>query len=225
VGSVTSSSVVLSWRDASNNETKFSTQYSTDGGKTWKAGPTADVNEKSVKITGLAASKKYTFQVGATNSVGTKWSAYATATTSAAPTISAKVDAFVVKWKGKDPVGGGQCVDLFKLYDKEVMGGDGPPTGGSGGAFEYWNTFAGLSSRYTKVASWETAKKGDVAVWSDKLPNDTAGACTKNGCGHVAIVLEDKGTGGLVIFTQNPKGPHTETISKSFLLGYLRPKA
>ncbi len=89
-GSVTSSSVVLSWRDASNNETGFKTQYSTDGGKTWTSGPTAGSGATSIKIAGLGASKKYTFQVGATNSAGTRWSAYATATTAAAP-VAVKV--------------------------------------------------------------------------------------------------------------------------------------
>ena len=81
VGSVTDATVVLSWLDLSFNETGFKTQYSTNGGKSWTAGPTAPVNAKSTTIGGLAASTKYTFQVGATNNGGTKWSAYATATT------------------------------------------------------------------------------------------------------------------------------------------------
>lgn len=80
-GSVTSSSVSLSWSDRSNNETSFKTQYSTDGGKTWKAGASAGTNTASVTLKGLKASTKYTFQVGASNNKGTKWSAYIKATT------------------------------------------------------------------------------------------------------------------------------------------------
>lgn len=80
-GSATSSSVVLSWADKSNNETAFKTQYSTDGGKTWKPGPSVGANKTSATVTGLAASTKYTFQVGASNNKGAKWSAYVTATT------------------------------------------------------------------------------------------------------------------------------------------------
>lgn len=85
-GSVTESSVTLSWSDKSNNETSFKTQYSTDGGKTWKAGPSAGANKTSVTVAGLKASTKYTFQVGASNNKGTRWSAYVTATTAKVPT-------------------------------------------------------------------------------------------------------------------------------------------
>jgi len=85
--SVTSSSVVLSWADKSNNETAFRTQYSTNGGKSWKAGPKAGANAKSIKVTGLAAAKKYTFQVGASNNKGTKWSAYVVTTTKKKSTV------------------------------------------------------------------------------------------------------------------------------------------
>jgi hypothetical protein len=42
----------------------------------------------SVTIGGLNPSTTYTFQVGARNSAGTKWSAYATGTTTAAPSTS-----------------------------------------------------------------------------------------------------------------------------------------
>lgn len=85
IGTVTDTSVVLKWSDKSNNETSFKTQYSTDGGKTWKAGPSAGKNATSKTITGLKASTKYTFQVGASNNKGTKWSAYVTATTKKKP--------------------------------------------------------------------------------------------------------------------------------------------
>lgn len=81
VSSKLSSSVKLSWKDKSNNETSFRTQYSTNGGKSWKAGPKAKANAKSVTITGLKSSTKYTFQVGASNNKGTRWSAYVAATT------------------------------------------------------------------------------------------------------------------------------------------------
>ncbi len=86
-GSVTSSTVKLSWLDNSNNETSFKTQYSTDGGKTWKAGPSSGANTTSITIGSLAGSTKYTFQVGASNNKGTKWSAYVVATTKAVSTV------------------------------------------------------------------------------------------------------------------------------------------
>lgn len=85
ISSLASSSLTLGWADNSNNETSFKTQYSTDGGKTWKAGPSASANARSISVTGLSPSTAYTFQVGASNNKGTKWSAYATATTPAGP--------------------------------------------------------------------------------------------------------------------------------------------
>lgn len=83
VTSTTSSSAVLAWTDASNNETEFATQYRIGTGA-WVAGPSAGANATSVTVGGLAASKDYTFQVGARNAAGTRWSAYAYGTTAAA---------------------------------------------------------------------------------------------------------------------------------------------
>jgi hypothetical protein len=76
VTSTSSSSATLAWGDASNNENGFRTQYSSNGGTSWTAGPTAATNATSVTVGGLAANTTYIFQVGAYNSAGTHWSAY-----------------------------------------------------------------------------------------------------------------------------------------------------
>jgi hypothetical protein len=79
---------VLAWSDASNNETGFKTQYKVGNGG-WVAGPTAGAGATSVAIGGLSSSTAYTFQVGATNSAGTHWSAYAYGTTTSAASAPA----------------------------------------------------------------------------------------------------------------------------------------
>lgn len=136
-GSVTSSSVVLSWTDKSNNETSFKTQYSTDGGKSWKAGPSAGANAKSVKVAGLAAAKKYTLQVGASNNKGTKWSAYVTATTSKAAVAPKAASAQILR-----PNDG-----TYMLNTRKKPG----PWFGHG---EPYPLFVGAGSSVAKKADW-----------------------------------------------------------------------
>jgi hypothetical protein len=78
-----STSAVLTWTDNSNNETSFVTQYRPTSSSTWIAGPSVGANVTSVTVSGLSPSTAYTFQVGAQNSVGTHWSAYINASTTA----------------------------------------------------------------------------------------------------------------------------------------------
>jgi chitodextrinase len=91
VTSTSSSSAVLAWTDASNNEDRFVTQYRIGTGA-WLAGPSVGPGTTSVTVGGLSANTAYTFQVGAQNSAGTHWSAYAPGTTTAAaPTLNYQV--------------------------------------------------------------------------------------------------------------------------------------
>jgi hypothetical protein len=83
--SSTSSTVTLAWADASTNETSFVTQYRIGSGS-WTTGPTTAANTTSTTITGLSPATTYTFQVGARNAAGTKWSAYVSARTATQPT-------------------------------------------------------------------------------------------------------------------------------------------
>jgi hypothetical protein len=80
VSSTTTSSATLTWGDASNNEDRFVSQYKVGSGG-WVAGPSVGANVTSMTIGGLSASTAYTFQIGAQNSAGTHWSAYAYGTT------------------------------------------------------------------------------------------------------------------------------------------------
>ena len=70
----------ISWTEAASNQTQFLTQYKLGSGA-WKAGPSVGSGASSVTIGGLTPGESYTFQVGASNIAGTRWSAYATGST------------------------------------------------------------------------------------------------------------------------------------------------
>ncbi len=70
----------ISWNEAASNETEFLTQYKLGSGA-WQAGPSVGSGTRSVTIGGLIPGEPYTFQVGASNIAGTRWSAYATGST------------------------------------------------------------------------------------------------------------------------------------------------
>lgn len=143
------------------------------------------------------------------------------------PSLSSRVDAFIKKWDGNradyDRMYGAQCVDLFTYYDLEVVGNRTPQTGDA-------KTRYRQTPGYTLVAATSDAKKGDVAVWGTKYSST----------GHIAIVYADTkaGSKSLPVFSQNHQpvprggssgGPQSKaakaTLSKTGLLGYLRPKS
>ncbi|MGO4243508.1 CHAP domain-containing protein [Janibacter sp. RAF20_2_2] len=134
------------------------------------------------------------------------------------PTLSRKVDSFVTKWKGRyadfDGRHGAQCVDLAQYYNRDVVGARFMSTPYSWGAKDIWRTYD--AGKYTRVAPSKKAAKGDVAVWDGMRSNGYAG--------HIAIVLVDQGS-SVKVLSQNPGATKVMTISKSRLLGYLRPKA
>ena len=70
----------ISWNEAASNETEFLTQYKLGSGA-WQAGPSVGSGTRSVTVGGLIPGESYTFQVGANNIAGTRWSAYATGST------------------------------------------------------------------------------------------------------------------------------------------------
>ena len=84
VSSTGGTNAVLVWGDASNDETGFVVQYRIGAGS-WIAGPSVGANVTSMNVTGLVPGTAYTFQVGARNAAGTKWSAFFYGTTVAPP--------------------------------------------------------------------------------------------------------------------------------------------
>jgi hypothetical protein len=145
-------------------------------------------------------------------------------TTSPAPAgVAAKVDAFVAKYNNKfvdyDGAYGAQCVDLFNFYNRDVVG-----AGFVRVDYAYQLYAAAPSSKYEKLPASATPRKGDVAIWSSSLPGS-------GNAGHVGIVLSQPNSSTIQVFEQRVwLGPNKyspsiiKNESKSYLIGYLRPK-
>lgn len=105
-----------------------------------------------------------------------------------------------------------ECMAIFSHYHYAAV--LGRPYS-SPGAKDLWPQ---SWDEYEKVPADQPAQRGDVATWSGSY-----GAYTGNGYGHVAIVITDNGD-TLDAFGQNPNAATTLTLSKSGVLGYLRPR-
>jgi len=126
--------------------------------------------------------------------------------------VAGAFDRFMSKYNGvaidADGSFGAQCVDLTMRYAKEVFG---VSVNGNG---NQWFANGAASGAFAQVGSGAAAQKGDIACW---------GTFYGGGFGHVAIVIADNG-GSLKVLTQNPGATHVDTLQKTGLQGYLRPK-
>lgn len=114
---------------------------------------------------------------------------------------------------------GCQCVDLFRLYNHEVL--CYPHTGvcgTTGGAIDLWNDYDKMpieKNFYKRLTDKPNA--GDFAIW-DKT--------SKNPYGHIALVLGET-SDGLLVFEQDGTRPMSGSRfnirPKKNLLGYLSP--
>lgn len=105
-----------------------------------------------------------------------------------------------------------ECMAVFSHYHYAAV--IGRPYS-SPGAKDLWPQ---AWDEYDKVPASQPAQLGDVVTWSGAY-----GAYTGGGFGHVAIVIRDNGD-TLDAFGQNPGAATTLTLSKSGVLGYLRPR-
>lgn len=129
---------------------------------------------------------------------------------------------FIAKYLGKkcdfDGHYGGQCVDLFRAYVKEVLGF--PQPRGVIGAADFWanyDTDPKLKNYYIKIPNTPTGvpEVGDIVIWSKKA----------NLFGHISIYI----SGGVWSFTSFDQ--NWPTLSKctqtkhnyNNVLGWLRP--
>lgn len=105
-----------------------------------------------------------------------------------------------------------ECMAVFSHYNFQVVGGSGY---NAPGAQDVWlsNTW----TVYDRIAADQPAQVGDVALWSGSY-----GAYRGGGYGHVALVLEDRGS-SLLTLSQNPTPISQQDLSKYGVLGYLRP--
>jgi len=127
---------------------------------------------------------------------------------------------FTAKWNGKlldyDGAFGGQCVDVYRQYCKEVFAvPQSPPVVG---AADIWESY--LSEYFERIGNTPDGVpvKGDIIIWSK-----FAGG----GFGHVAI-FSSGDTNNFISFDENwPVGSvcHFQPHNYTNVLGWLRPKA
>ena len=128
-------------------------------------------------------------------------------------------DQFIAKWDGKlldyDNAYGGQCVDVYRQYIKEVLGY--PQSKPVVGAAQIWDTY--LKDYFIRITNTPNGvpKKGDIVIWSKY-----AGG----GYGHVGIFI-DGDVYKFNSFDENwPSGSrcHKQPHNYTNVLGWLTPK-
>lgn len=112
-----------------------------------------------------------------------------------------------------------QCWDLWSLYAQlcyNVPQADTNTTDGYASSVytERYDISPALQSTFVQVDSSQPGQYGDVAFWA---------VCPAYKGSHVAIVVRDNGD-TLTCFSQNPNTPQVMNLTKSGLLGYLRPR-
>ncbi|MBR7744180.1 CHAP domain-containing protein [Phycicoccus sp. BSK3Z-2] len=154
--------------------------------------------------------------IGSTTTIASCSNGCTWKTATTASSLGSRVDAFVAKYNGKyvdfDGYYGAQCVDLFNFYNRDVVKARFAP---ASYAYQLWGSYD--TTRYIKVSASSTPRKGDVAIWSSNYPYS-------GGAGHVAIVLSASGT-TFTALTQNPGATKKATFSKSYVIGFLRPRS
>lgn len=130
---------------------------------------------------------------------------------------------FVTKYEGKTvgyPDGSfvGECLSLVKVYMKETLGFNPPPSG-SNSAYGYWSNFPKpLGDYYTKIENTPTGipKRGDIVIWKPTASNSY---------GHIAI-FDNGDANTFRSFDQNWSGKqaHIQEHNYNNVAGWLRPK-
>jgi hypothetical protein len=134
------------------------------------------------------------------------------------------VDEFFAKYEGKgldyDGSYGFQCVDVFKAYNKEVIGGPAV----KGNAIDYWSNFPQSYYRQVKNTASNFPLIGDVVIWGTAVGQ----------YGHIAICKEatkdaftsfDQNWPVNVDVNGNGLGVcHFQPHNYNGLLGWLRPE-
>lgn len=119
-----------------------------------------------------------------------------------------------------------QCTDLAAQYNTEVVGA---PNVSDGNGAKDWYANASRSF-YTPIANTPSfvPKRGDIAVWNEKLGNSYYENGIKYTPGHVAICEGEGDTNYFVSFDQNWGGQYAHYVRHSYLpdgvVNFLRPK-
>ena len=126
---------------------------------------------------------------------------------------------FVNKYLGKkvdfDGYYGGQCVDLYRQYVKDVLGF--PQSPGVGGAAEIWDSASPEYYDFIPNTPTGVPEPGDIVIWNRRMGG---------GFGHVAIFLN----GDVNSFTSlDQNWPTLDKVTKTehnynSVIGWLHPK-
>jgi hypothetical protein len=136
--------------------------------------------------------------------------------------LSEFINTHVGKKVDMDGKYGGQCVDLFRLYCRDVLELPKQPRGVTGAA-DFWANYASdpiLRAAFDRIANTPSGipQFGDVVIWNKK-----AGG----GYGHIAVFIE----GNALRFTSlDQNWPTLSGVTKTIhdyvhVSGWLRPKA
>lgn len=124
---------------------------------------------------------------------------------------------FVNKWNGRridfDGSWGYQCIDLYRMYVKEVL--QFPQSPSVIGAKDVWTTY--LKDRFERIKKGVsiTPKAGDIVIWTS-MPG--------NSYGHIAVALKSDNKGFISLDQNFPLNSrvHQQYHDYSYVLGWLR---
>ena len=127
------------------------------------------------------------------------------------------VDQFVAKYNGIliENHGYHECVALANQYNSEVVGCGFIEANWASDWYKYYSYDPIEPNYYTQVDAGQQPQKGDLAVW---------GKYAGTGDPHIALVIDPMSGNSLSCLTQNPGAAHIATLTRTGLLGYLRPK-
>ena len=127
------------------------------------------------------------------------------------------IQEFFDKYNGKlvdfDGFYGGQCMDVYQQYNKEVVGGPHIPAN----AYEVWDRYPTDFYHRIDNAPEGVPQKGDVVIWNRN---------TGGGYGHIAVFSEGDAN-SFISFDQNwPVGSvcHLQSHNYNNVIGWLTPK-
>lgn len=133
-----------------------------------------------------------------------------------------KIEEFINKYLNKivdfDGAFGGQCVDVFRQYCKDVL--EIPHTGAVEGAKDLFLNYDNMpleKEHFQKMLSTYYLY-GDVVVWDKSMTNKY---------GHVAIFIHQISNGEILVLEQDgfkQNGLKLKSRSTNNILGILRPK-
>jgi hypothetical protein len=176
---------------------------------------TAQNVQRSAFADGSNYAKQYALAQKAFNAINGTGS-IKSAVGSGTPALQSWLNANNNKYIDYDGAYGAQCVDLYDTYTQNFVGGKPIMVGYAPEIYNHYD-----SNAYNRLGNNAPSRMGDVAIWGQ-------GPYTPSG--HVAIVVGDNGNGTLRVLQSNATNLGSRgnsiisNISKSALIGYLRPK-